>query len=362
MKKIVLLVMGLLFLSGCASAYTVMIDAPASLPVGKPLIVTGTTTFGIGTPLDVVLYYQLTTATEIQRNIVYIQSDRTFRTVFDTTGLQTGTYKVEVPANGGGDSVTARVVQLIDRSDELAISSPATQNLKNTMYIAGTIKGDENSGVQIEVIGPDNTVTFGPAYVNTNLQGDFSADVPINGPGNYEVSFTDAQGYIGVRTVTILAGAAPGPVLTTVITPSPVVSAHTPASVENPAYFLVQTKSGTATIYTSSAIDWVIEYADDNGVIQVVNEAGAQDPEVVEVSGPPKTVFVKVYPNVSSIQSEVFLYAKNANSVEVSPTVPAPFAAGASGPGAGATTQSPISPCLVFGALCLAFGLAYKIR
>ena len=58
MKKIVLLVMGLLFLSGFASAYLVNIDAPESLPVGKPLIVNGTTTFGIGTPIDVVLYYQ----------------------------------------------------------------------------------------------------------------------------------------------------------------------------------------------------------------------------------------------------------------------------------------------------------------
>ncbi len=50
-----------------------------SLPVGKPLIVTGTTTFGIGTPIDVVLYYQLTTTTEIKRKIVYVQSDHTFR-------------------------------------------------------------------------------------------------------------------------------------------------------------------------------------------------------------------------------------------------------------------------------------------
>ena len=58
MKKIVLLVMGLLFLSGSVSAYLVNIDAPESLPIGKPLIVNGTTTFGIGTPVDVVLYYQ----------------------------------------------------------------------------------------------------------------------------------------------------------------------------------------------------------------------------------------------------------------------------------------------------------------
>ena len=124
MKKIVLLVMGLLFLAGVASAYQVNIDAPETLAVGKPLIVNGTTTFGIGTPIDVVLYYQLTTTTEIKRKIVYVQSDYTFRAVFDTTGLKTGMYKVEVPTSGMGDSITMRVVNLIDRSDDIQMNSP----------------------------------------------------------------------------------------------------------------------------------------------------------------------------------------------------------------------------------------------
>jgi len=224
MSKFVLFVLGLLILIPCATAYSVVITAPDSLSVGKPLVVTGTTTFGIGTPIDVVLYHQLTTSTEIQRNVVYIQSDRTFRTVFDTTGLQTGTYKVEVPANGDGESVTARVVQLIDRSDEILLSSPAVQNFKNTMYVAGTIKGDENSGVQLEVLGPDGAIIFGPKYVNTNDNGDFSADVPIAGPGDYEISFTDASGYIGSRTITIL-GMSNTPIATAGTTPLPTESA-----------------------------------------------------------------------------------------------------------------------------------------
>ncbi len=203
MKKIVLLVMGLLFLSGFASAYLVNIDAPDSLPVGKPLIVNGTTTFGIGTPIDVVLYYQLTTTTEIKRKIVYVQSDRTFRAVFDTTGLKTGMYKVEVPTNGAGDSVNMRVVYLFDRSDDIQLSSSATQNFNGKMTISGTIRGDENSGVQIEVIGPSDDVVFGPRFINTDYQGNFAIDVPITEPGDYEVSFTDARGYVGKRIITV---------------------------------------------------------------------------------------------------------------------------------------------------------------
>ena len=234
MKKFVLFVLGLIFLIACASGYSIVISAPDSLPVGKPLVVTGTTTFGIGTPIDVVLYYQLTTSTEIQRNVVYIQSDRTFRTVFDTTGLPTGTYKVEVPANGDGESVTARVVQLIDRSEDISLSSPVTQNFKNTMYVAGTIKGDENSGVQLEVLGPEGIVIFGPKYINTNANGDFSADVPITKPGDYEISFTDASGYIGSRTVTIL-GATPVPASLTNTGTGTVYPTYSPVRTETPS-------------------------------------------------------------------------------------------------------------------------------
>src|SRR5512136_498295 len=147
MKKIVLVVIGLFFLTGSACAYQVNIDAPESLSVGKPLIVNGTTTFGIGTPIDVVLYYQLTTTTEIKRKIVYVQSDYTFRAVFDTTGLKTGMYKVEVPTSGMGDSITMRVVNLVDRSDDLQLSSPTYLAFSGKIPVSGTIKGDENSGV-----------------------------------------------------------------------------------------------------------------------------------------------------------------------------------------------------------------------
>jgi hypothetical protein len=209
MKKIVLLLIGLLFLPHMAVAYQVNIDAPDTLTVGKPLVVTGTTTFGIGTPIDVVLYYQLTTTTEVKRLIAYIQPDKTFKAVFDTTGLKTGTYKVEVPTSGMGSSaVTSRVVELVDRSDAIHVASPLLQPFTGTLYVAGTISGVKNSGVQIEVVGPGNQVIFGPRYVNTNSQGDFSVDVPITNTGDYEVSFTDANGYVGVKTFTVTVNPA----------------------------------------------------------------------------------------------------------------------------------------------------------
>jgi len=354
MKKIVLLVMGLLFLSGFASAYLVNIDAPDSLPVGKPLIVNGTTTFGIGTPIDVVLYYQLTTTTEIKRKIVYVQSDHTFRAVFDTTGLKTGMYKVEVPTNGAGDSVNMRVVYLFDRSDELHLSSSTTQNFNGKITIAGSIKGDENSGVQIEVIGPDDAVVFGPRYINTNYQGNFAFDVPISEPGDYEVSFTDARGYVGKRIITAtsqqLETLGPSPPPTTVS----IVSAHAKSSRDNPVYFTIKTGNGIVNIHTSSSIDWVMEYVDDKGTIKIVNEEGEQYPEKVQVLGKGKTMYIKVYPMKFSVNSEVFIYAENAASVAISPTVPAPFTASVPQTPTD-TPKSPLLPLLGIVALGIAF-------
>ena len=241
MKKIVLLMTGLLFLSAGAAAYQVNIDAPDSLSVGKPLVVTGTTTFGVGTPIDVVLYYQLTTSAEIQRKVVYVQSDKTFKAVFDTTGFDKGTYKVEVPANGLGDSVNTRVVQLIDRDDTIFLASPASQNFTGTIYVAGTITGDENSGVQIEVTNSDGLLIFGPQYVNTDSTGDFVADVPVSGPGNYEVSFTDVQGFIGTRLISVAGQPGITPV-SLQMTALPVNSTHS-APDESPAAVPTQTSS-----------------------------------------------------------------------------------------------------------------------
>ena len=322
--------MGLLFLSGSASAYLVNIEAPETLSVGKPLIVTGTTTFGIGTPIDVVLYYQLTTTTEIQRRIVYVQSDYTFRTVFDTTGLKTGMYKVEVPASGMGNSVNMRVVNLVDRSDEIRLTSPTTQNFDQKIIIAGSIKGDQNSGVQIEVIGPDNQVISGPSYVSTDYLGNFATDIPITEQGDYEVSFTDARGYVGYRIITV-TGLQPL-VSTPIPTTISVVSAHTKASRDNPAYFIIKSGPGPVTIHTSSSIDWIVEYVDPKGAIQLVNEQGERYPERFTLQGNGKTLYVKVYPVRYALNNEVFVYAENANSITVSPTVPAPFVTEAHAP------------------------------
>lgn len=352
MYKLVLPVLGLVFLAGIASAYQIDIDAPATLTVGKPLVVNGTTNFGIGTPIDVVLYRQLTTSTELKRRIAYVQSDHTFRVVFDTSGLEKGTYKVEVPASGLGDSVNMRLVELIDRSDEIMLSPGVkSQEFTGSLVISGTLKNNKNSGVQIEVSGPDGDRIYGPKYIPTDPQGIFSLSVLIPVGGEYEVSFTDTQGYIGERTITVKGG--PATTQTVLVTPAVQrLSSHAPSSREAPAYFEVRSASGVMDIYTSSNVNWVIEYSDETGNIRTVNDHGELNPERVNLPGNGKTVYFKVYPFRVSDSGEVFLYAENARSIRVSPTVPAVFiAADATAPPS--ETQAPVNPLSAFWALFL---------
>jgi len=361
MNKFVLLALGLFFLAGSVSAYQIAIDAPDKLAVGKPLIVTGTTNFGIGTPIDVVLYYQLTTSTEVRRKIAYVQPDRTFRVVFDTTTLSKGLYKVEVPVSGLGDSVTMRLVQLIDRSDDIYLSSPSTQYFNSKISIAGTIRGDENSGVQIEVTDPDGNRIMGPQYISTNYLGYFSVEVPVALTGVYDVSFTDAKGFIGTRSVSVTGtGVTTVPTITgPVTTGSDVLSAHARASRDTPAYFEVKAGLNRVNVYTSSQTDWVMEYIDDRGTLHTVNDYGVLNPEEIEVQGKGAPIFFKIYPYKYSDSGVVFLYAETAQSVSVSPTVPAVFGGGAAGsPTPTATQRSPFP--VMLGAVALLCSIFLK--
>ena len=97
-----------------------------------------------------------------------------------------------------------RQVRLVDRSDEISLTSQTTQVSSGRMYIDGKIGVDANSGVQIEVIGPDNGIIFGPKYVGTDSQGGFDVTIPVSQTGDYEASFTDDSGYVGSRTISII--------------------------------------------------------------------------------------------------------------------------------------------------------------
>jgi len=205
------------------SAYQLFMDAPAEINVGQTIKVIGNSTLPVGTSFDVVMYYAQYTATEIERRTVTLQdyNNKTFVIPFSTRGLKGGLYRIEVQSDSGiedrlsSDSVIQKLVNVVDRSREITITSPMTQDIKDALMIEGSIAKLGDDGVKFEIRGPEGPV-FGPTWIETRKEmkqgaGEFIKTIDVNVPGDYDVQFSDAKGYIGVVTFHVNA---PTPVST----------------------------------------------------------------------------------------------------------------------------------------------------
>jgi hypothetical protein len=219
MKRILLLALCLLGIIGTASAYGLYLDCPASVQVGLPVKCSVDSDLPAGYTFDLVFYQSQYTATELGRQSVTIQdSHNTQYKIFDTVGLSGGSYKVEAQLSTKtgetslrSDSVTYKLVQLVDRSGEITITSPVTQNLAEALRIEGSVSKLGDAGVQLEVRGPDGRI-FGPQYIGTKNDvkdgsGVFTQKVLVTTPGTYEVSFTDTKSFIGIKKFEVVASA-----------------------------------------------------------------------------------------------------------------------------------------------------------
>jgi len=249
MKRILLIALILLCIGGSASAYGLYISCPESVQAGLPIKCSIDSDEPAGYTFDLVFYQSQYTATEISRQSVTIQSSKnTQYRLFDTQGLPGGSYKIEVQyktTSGDtslrSDSVTAQLVKLIDRSGDITITSPMTQNVDDALRIEGEIVKLGTDGVQIEVRGPDGRV-FGPQWVGTtkdvkNNAGIFTQRVYVTGPGSYDVSFTDSQGFIGTVTFQVtspVTSAQTTVPVTTVRTPTRVPTTTVPTTIPTP--------------------------------------------------------------------------------------------------------------------------------
>jgi hypothetical protein len=309
----------LILCAGLAQAYELTIDAPLKIQRGMPLVVNGTSNIPPGISIDVVFTKSGYVTEEVARETVTLQANQEFSVIFDTTDLTKGIYKVEVPAISGyrylGNSSTLRIVEIIDRSDELSIRSLKTQTMNGKLAIEGAILAARNAGVQIEVVGPGDEVVYGPEYVSTGSDGGFAVEVPIEKAGIYNVSFTDSKGYVGVVPFTVIAIPETTAVPTVVPTTQPVISATAPASRDSPAYFAVQTGTGNLRVFTSSGVDWVIEYTDASGTVQKINNKGETEGEETVFPGTGGVMLFTVYPSQYSATGTVTFYAEGATQI-----------------------------------------------
>ena len=207
MKRIGLVTLLLILLVAGAQAYLVTIDTPAEVQAGAPLVVAGTTTFPAGTLIDIVLYpTEFSVPSEIGRKTVVVDETKTFVVSFPTTELQAGQYKVEaqvapeLASSLGSGSVLWKLVQIIDRSNEIILTVPKDQNIREALLIEGNIVNSGVTTIRLEIAGPKDFF-IPPVNVRTTTQmgqkdGHFSAKINVTDLGNYYVSFYDPKGFM----------------------------------------------------------------------------------------------------------------------------------------------------------------------
>ena len=252
MKKFLcILILLSLALVGSASAYGIYLNcSPLTIPVGQTIKCSIDSDFPPGTSFALNFYQKQYTATLISSQTMTIQpSQLTQYALFDTTGLKGGQYDVEIAWNGvvpsmRSDSVFSQIIMLSDRSAELTITSPTTQNLAGSLVIAGSLKNGGNSGIQIQVDGASAGRVFGPQYIQTvnNIQsgdGVFSQIIAITQPDDYTVKFADANGAITSVVFHVVAPTT----ATTIPTPTPLVISTTKMVTYTPIPMPSPTKS-----------------------------------------------------------------------------------------------------------------------
>ncbi|MBP1929656.1 hypothetical protein J2741_002203 [Methanolinea mesophila] len=207
MKKVGLAVILLILLVAGAQAYLVTIDAPVTVQAGAPLVVTGTTTFPVGTLIDIVIYpTEFAVPSEIARKTVVVDETKSFMVTFPTTDLQAGQYKVEaqlapdLTSSLGSGSVLWKLVQVVDRSKEIVLTVPKDQDLHNALMIEGHLVDSGVTTLTLDVTGPKD-FAIPPVNIRTTTQmgqkdGYFSTKINVSDPGNYYVSFYDPKGFM----------------------------------------------------------------------------------------------------------------------------------------------------------------------
>jgi hypothetical protein len=348
MKKIALILLCSIILIGGASAYIITLSAPKIVYAGETLTVNGTSNLPPGFSSTVGLSKVKASGYVAEKQFT-VQADGSFSLSFDTSSLEEGTYRLEVFESNeytyGTSSITWLSVQLIDRRNELIVTSPLSQSFDGTLDVAGSISTVEDQGLKIQV-QHGAKIVFGPEYISTNDNGAFDVQVPIDSGGTYDVTLTDSTDYPWSIQYTVQTPAPTPTVTTTTETPMTTVipmtrQATTTASRTQPAYFEVATYPGEVHAFTSSGVDWVVEYINEAGVLNKINTRGTAAEEV-RFAANGGTVYFKIYPDQFADQASITLSVENARSVSLCTTCQALF---------GDVITTPATPLTLFLAL-----------
>jgi hypothetical protein len=326
MKRIAFVLLIMAALTIPATAYVFTFEVPSTIYLGEDIYIEGSSSFPAGTTMQLALYSQKGTITELKRNTITIQDDGYWSTDFETSGLSAGTYKIGVPTQYtedlGSSSVFYQMFEIINRSSEIVITSPSKQKYNGYLDISGRSTTSGDAGIQLLVEGPYGIV-FPKQWISTDSLGYFSKSVAIETEGSFEASFYDNKGLIAIVNFEVIPGAIKPPTTASSATPTEggsgsVMQAQAFSSFNSPAYFMVETKPGVLDIYTSSGKNWVVCYVGEDLVEFTVDKYDDNTAEKVSIPVEGGTVYVKVYPADESESGYVTLYAEGASSIKVS--------------------------------------------
>jgi hypothetical protein len=373
MKKIVCMTVLLLLCIGSAAAYEIKCDCPQEVYRGQVIEVQGTSTLPPGYSTWLTLYEVQPLARQLGQVTIVIQQGGVWSAEIPTAGLEGGTYKFEIyedtmnyPYSSSSNSLV--VFKVIDRSGELVLSSPTTQEYRGYIDVDGRVTTEEAPpGLQITAFNPNGDAVYGPLYIRTDEGGYFSESVPVESPGRYYIQFSDFKNneerYITQVTFVLEAAATiPTPETTAVMpTSAPdtgkMVSASAQASRDSPAYFEIDTKPGTLTVTTSTGIDWRLFYLKDGSGIVKVDETGSVSPETFSITTDGGMVYLKAHPVAAGDEGVITITATNADEITASSGAAVQFDDPVPG---GAAEESPVPVCVPLAALIILGYLLYR--
>lgn len=231
---IILVILAACALSGTASGYLISFEAPSWVSAGEPIPVTGTSTFPPGAQDSIIAYRAMpgNLPVSVDYQIFSTGPDGAWAVSFDTDDWMATSYKLEIGKNSnyplGSSSVTYQYVEVIDRSKDCVVTTPATQYWQGNIAISGVAHSPEGGHILVDVSDSSGHDTCGTITAPVAADGSFAFSCSVPGPGTYTVRYSDGKGLLTTDEVTIIP--APAGIPSPTVTPVPPAGAtETPA-------------------------------------------------------------------------------------------------------------------------------------
>ncbi len=231
---LILIILAVGILSGTASGYLISFEAPSWVSSGEPIPVTGTSTFPPGAQGSIIAYRAMpgNLPVSVDYQIFSTGPDSTWAVSFDTDEWMATSYKLEIGKNSnyplGSSSVTYQYVEVIDRSKDCVVTTPATQYWQGNIAISGVAHSPEGEHILVDISDSAGQDICGTITAPIAADGSFAFSCSVPGPGTYTVRYSDEKGLLTTDEVIVIPAPAVTPVPPVGATETPVESTPAP--------------------------------------------------------------------------------------------------------------------------------------